>query len=115
MRWVIDEMLPPATATELNALGHDAVSVADPVLAASSDEFVYRLAVDERRVIVTENFADFAKITEQRIASEEQCVPVVFVRKRDFPRGGGLAAHLAERLDQWATKNPEPYPGPHWP
>jgi hypothetical protein len=99
----------------LNARGHDAVSIAGPVLAASSDEFVYRLAVDEQRVVVTENFADFAKITEQRMASDEPCIPVVFVRKRDLPRGGGLAAHLAEHLDRWAAKNPEPYPGPHWP
>jgi predicted nuclease of predicted toxin-antitoxin system len=115
VRWVLDEMLPRAAAARLNALGHDAISVADPVLAASSDEFVYRLAVDEQRVVVTENFSDFARIVAQRIASDEPCVPVVFVRKRDFPRGGGLAAHLADHLDQWATKNPDPYPGPHWP
>lgn len=36
MRWLIEEMLPSATATELNGLGHDASSViADPADPAS--------------------------------------------------------------------------------
>lgn len=29
-----------------------------------------------------------------------------------FP-GVGLATHLARRLHQWSTDNPDPYPGPH--
>ena len=115
MRWLIDEMLPPETATELSALGHDAISVAEANLTATADEIIYRTAIDESRIMVTENFVDFAKLLEARRARDEPCVPVVFVRKRDFPRGGGLAAHLARHLDQWAAENPDPYPGAHWP
>lgn len=115
MKWLIDETLPPATATELNTLGHDALSVGDAGLGETDDATGYAAAVEQQRAMVTENFADFSVVVTQRRASEEPCVPLVFVRKQDYPRGGALAAHLAHRLDQWATDNPEPYPGPHWP
>lgn len=115
MRWLIDEMLPPDTADQLNELGHDAIGVAVAGLAATDDALIYAAAVEQDRAMVTENFADFSVIVAQRHASEEPCVPLVFVRKRDFPRGGALAPHLAGHLHRWATDNPDPYPGPHWP
>lgn len=115
MRWLIDEMLPPAIATELEALGHDAVSVREAELVETADEVIYGVAVDAQRVVVTENFADFARLVETRAANDERCVPVVFVRKRSFPRGRGLARHLAGHLHKWAVDNPDPYPGLHWP
>ena len=115
MRWLIDAMLPRATAAELNALGHEAVGVADAGLAAGDDATVYATAVEQQRVMVTENFADFAALTQERLAAGEPCVAVVFVRKRDHPRGSALAAALARRLHEWATDNPKPYPSIHWP
>lgn len=108
-------MLPPTTAEELNALGHNAVSVAAAGLAGADDETVYAKAVRENRAVVTENFSDFSAIAAQRLASDDPCTSVVFVRKTDHPPGGGLAHHLARHLHQWATQNPTPYPGPHWP
>ena len=115
MKWLIDEMLPAATAEELNALGHDAVSVHDAALTETPDDVVYAVAVEQERVLVTENFADFARLLELRVASGEPCVPVVFVRKRNFPRGGGLARHLAAHLHKWAMDDEDPYPGVHRP
>lgn len=108
-------MLPPATATELETWGHDAIAIADSDLAETDDEAIYLLAVEQARIVVTENFADFATLLEQRIASEEPCVPIVFVRKRDFPHRGALAARLARHLHGWAQRNPDPYPGLYWP
>jgi hypothetical protein len=108
-------MLPPDTAERLNQLGHDAVSVYDAGLAGADDAEVFRSAVANDRVVVTENFADYAGILEQRRSCDEPCVPVVFVRKSAFPRGGALAAHLAEHLHTWAAQNAEPYVGAHWP
>jgi len=115
LRWLIDEMLPPSTAEELNALGHDAISVATAGLAGTDDEWVYAEALKQSRVVVTENFSDFAAIAAQRLANDDPCVPVVLVRKSDHPRGGALPHHLARHLHQWASENPNPYPGPHWP
>jgi hypothetical protein len=115
VRWLLDEMLAPATAEHLRQLGHDAVAVRDVGLAGADDLTVFAFAVSEQRVAVTENFADYAAILETRLSREEPCVGAVFVRKSDFPSGGGLATHLAAHLDKWAAANPDPYPGGHWP
>lgn len=115
MRCLLDEMLPPATADELVARGHEADAVVTLGLAGSTDAEVLQWAVDEVRVVVTENFADFAALVEQRGAADQACAPVVFVRKSAFPVGAGLAFHLAVHLDAWAQANAEPYPGVHWP
>ena len=108
-------MFPASTAEQLRALGHDAVAAREVDLAGVEDERVLAFAVADRRVMVTENFADFARLVELRQANEQPCVPVVFVRKRDLPKRGALATHLARRLDRWATRTPDPYPGLHWP
>ena len=115
MRWLIDEMLPPATAAELNTLGHEAISAREAGLGSSDDADLYAAAVSQRRVIVTENFADFAALSGRQLAAGQPSAPVVFVRKRDHPGGSTLAAALARHLHRWAADNPEPYPGIHWP
>ena len=108
-------MLPPATAAGLAALGHEAFSVAEAVLADSDDDALYETAVEQECVIVTENFADFATITKDRLAAGAPCVPVVFVQKRQHLRGSALGPALARHLHEWSVANPNPYPGVHWP
>ena len=108
-------MLPPAIASELSSLGHDSLSVAEAGLSGAADDAVYTVALTQNRMVVTENASDYAAIDAQRLAHEQPCVPVVLVRKADHPRGGALAHHLARRLHEWASANPDPYPGPHWP
>jgi predicted nuclease of predicted toxin-antitoxin system len=115
VRWLLDEMLPPRAAELLRDLGHDAVAVLDLGLAAMADEIVYERAVRERRIMVTENFADYAIILRERQVLGRECVPVVFVRRVDLPRRGSLARHLVARLVAWAEANPEPAVGLHWP
>jgi predicted nuclease of predicted toxin-antitoxin system len=114
VRWLLDEMLPPDTAAELNRRGHDATSVAALGLAGQVDSVVFDRAVAEGRVVITENVADFAALVEQRLRNDEPATPVIFVRKGDLPRRGALPHHLAERLHTWAGANPDPYLGPHW-
>ena len=115
MRFLIDEMLPSGLAARLVGRGHDAVSVHDANLAGGADEEIFSFAVAQRRVIVTENFGDYTILLESQLSRDEPCVPVVFVRKSDFPARGAMAEHLAAHLDVWATAHPEPYVGPHWP
>jgi predicted nuclease of predicted toxin-antitoxin system len=114
MKWLLDEMLPPATCRLLASKGHDAISVSDAGLAGADDDRVFARAVQERRVLVTENFADYALILEQRLSRNQPCTPIVFVRKADLPRRGSLASHLANRLLRWARAHEHPYVGPHW-
>ena len=89
-----------AVAEELTAFGHEALSVAQAGPAGSEDDTVYESAVEQRRVIVTENFADFAKLTNDWIAAGAPCVPAVFVQKRRHPRSSALAPALARHLHQ---------------
>jgi hypothetical protein len=115
VRWLLDEMLPPAAAAELVSEGHDAISVLEVGMASAEDAEILDRAVRESRVVVTENFADFAILVAQRLSSEEGRVPVVFVQRSRLPKRGALAVHLARLLDGWAMTNPDPYVGIHWP
>jgi len=106
-------MLPAAAAVELAGRGHDAVSVSDIGMGGAADAELFARAAREGRMVVTENFGDYAILVAQRMSREVACVPVGFVRRADLPRGGALAVQLARRLHEWATANPEPYIGIH--
>ena len=102
MKWLLDEMLPAATCRQLARRGHDAISVYDVNLGGADDARVFDAAVSEQRVMVTENFADYAILLEQCVSTGAPCVPVVFVRKTGSSARRALAARLAKRLDDWA-------------
>lgn len=108
-------MLPPAAAASLTELGHDALGVRDAGLAGRTDQEVFDWAVSESRIMVTEDVADYSILLEERLHRGRPCVPLVFVRRSDFPAGSGLAVHVARHLAQWAAAHPEPYLGAHWP
>lgn len=108
-------MLPHAAAKKLRDLGHDATSVTEAGMGGAPDEDVFTYAVTEERFLVTENVADYAGLLDERLRRDDPCVPVVFVRRDELGRPGSLAANLARHLHRWASANPEPYLGPHWP
>jgi predicted nuclease of predicted toxin-antitoxin system len=114
MKWLLDEMLPPTTSRALLEVGHDASSVDDAGLSGRQDGEVFDFAVGGQRLLVTENFADYATLLEQRSSRDRPCVPVVFIRKSNIAGRGAMAVRLAKRLDSWARKHPDPYIGPHW-
>jgi hypothetical protein len=114
VKWLLDEMLPPAMALKWNEKGHDAVIVVGFGLVGSIDRDVFAYAVETDRVIVTENYADIAAIMEHRQSRDQPCVPGVFVRRTALPRRGAMAEHLARKLHRWASESPEPYVGLHW-
>lgn len=106
-------MLPPESAVSLNQSGHDARSVLNRQ-ANMLDPNIFQLAVDEGRIIVTENFGDFSALLARRLSSGQPCVPVVFVHKLDFGSGSALATRLALAHNAWTRVNDPPYIGPHW-
>jgi predicted nuclease of predicted toxin-antitoxin system len=115
VRFLLDEMFPVGAAEELRSAGHDAASVAELDLLATPDAEIFGRAVTDDRVIVTENFQDFATLLELRSTREERLFPVVFVRKSSLPKGARRMSHaLAERLVRWCENNPEPYRHAHW-
>jgi hypothetical protein len=105
VRFLIDEMFPPAVCALLTERGHDAVHVRDLGLDARPDAEVAIAAVREGHALVTENVKDFAA---------ERDVVVVCVLKSRLG-GRGMAVRLADLLDGWADRYPEPYVGLHWP
>jgi predicted nuclease of predicted toxin-antitoxin system len=107
LRFLIDEMFPPATAERLrDHHGHDALHVTEAGLGASDDAEVAAAARAQSRAVVTENVVHFAG---------QRDLVLVFVRKRNLPTGGAQASALATLLDRWAAGHPAPYQGPHWP
>jgi len=105
MRFLIDEMFPPATCQPLKECGHDAVHVRHRGVDARPDPEVAAVAAREDRVLVTENIKDFVS---------EQGLVIVCVLKSRL-RQKGMAGHLAVTLDAWAQAHPDPYLGLHWP
>ncbi len=105
MRFLIDEMFPPATCQRLAKHGHDAVHVRDRGVDARPDPEVAAVAAAEGRALVTENVRDFAG---------ERGIVVVCVLKSRLP-SSGMHVDLSALLDGWAKTNPEPYVGLHWP
>jgi Domain of unknown function (DUF5615) len=105
MRFLIDEMFPPDTCNELATLSHDAVHVRDRGVDARPDPEVAAVAVREGRVLVAENVKDFAA---------EHDIVILCVLKSRLP-SRGMAARLARMLEAWASANPDPYVGVHWP
>ena len=108
-------MMPPAAVDELARLGHDAISALRIEFGAADDIEVFDRAVAEDRVIVTENFAEFAALLAERQNRGASAVPIVFVRRDSLPRRGAQATHLARKLHAWADANPDPFVGLYWP
>lgn len=107
MRFLLDEMFPVGAAQQLrDEFGHDAVHVSEVGLAGVADAEVGNTARAEKRVVVTENVADFAA---------ELDLVLVCILKQRLPSGGAQARALATMLDRWANDNPRPYIGQHWP
>ncbi|MFP4636565.1 MAG: DUF5615 family PIN-like protein [Nitriliruptoraceae bacterium] len=107
MRFLLDEMFPPLAATVLrDAFDHDALHVGEVGLSGAEDAAVATFARGGQRAVVTENISDYAA---------EPDLVLVCLLKRRLPAGGAQARAVAELLDRWATDNPDPYVGHHWP
>lgn len=107
MRFLLDEMFSRAAAALLrDAFGHDAMHVGEVGLSGADDAVVATFARSEHCAVVTENISDYAA---------ESDLVLVCVLKRKLPSGGAQFRASAELLDRWATDNPDPYVGQHWP
>ena len=115
VKWLFDEMFPPECAKRLCELGHDALSVHGIGLAGHGDEEVFSAAISQGRVPSRRTLVTSRYLLDQHLSRQETCVPVVFLHRDRFPRGGSMADKVAALLDGSARDNPEPYLGTHWP
>jgi predicted nuclease of predicted toxin-antitoxin system len=68
VRLLLDEMLSPAIARELQARGHDVTAVSgDPKRQALSDLEVLVVAREERRALVTNNVRDYRPLHHEAV------------------------------------------------
>lgn len=101
MRFLLDEMLSPDISEWLRQGGHDAVSVLEIGLAATEDAIICDRARADARVMVTENFADYAP---------QRDLTLLFIRRSQFSSPAVTSAAII----RWSEEHPAPYPGVHW-
>ncbi|HEU0189927.1 MAG TPA: DUF5615 family PIN-like protein [Mycobacterium sp.] len=100
-RLLLDEMFHPRIATELTARGHECISVAaDPVLRESPAADLLQHAVDEDRILVTNNVVDFEALRRQRHAAGEAVPPLIYISDGAFPRNRRFVSCMTAALDQ---------------
>jgi hypothetical protein len=78
VRYLLDEMYPRAAAVALRDNCIDAVAIKELEIAAADDPTVLSWARDHRRVVVTENVPDFARLA----TTHDHCGIVMYPRTR---------------------------------
>jgi predicted nuclease of predicted toxin-antitoxin system len=88
VRLLLDEMISPRIGRELRERGHDvqAVKRDRPDLTGRDDRELIRRMAAERRVIVTNDVADFQAIHDRLLAAREEHSGMVFTFDATMPR-----------------------------
>jgi predicted nuclease of predicted toxin-antitoxin system len=101
VRLLLDEMIGPRVAESLRELGLDAIGIVERTdLRSLADEAVLEYAQDQRRIVVTRNVPDFARLDHEWRAAGRRHQGLVMVTENVFPQNrnlvGALVAALAE-------------------
>lgn len=86
MRLLLDEMYPATLAKALGAAGIDASTVAELGLAGRSDPEVFAVAVAQNEAVLTENVADFARISAEHLTAGRHHPGVLIALSSRFSR-----------------------------
>jgi predicted nuclease of predicted toxin-antitoxin system len=94
-RLLLDEMYPPALAADLRDRGIDCLAVLEPRagLAGTPDDRVLAWAAAEGRAVVTQNVADFA-----RLSATASHRGIVLVPASRYPRSRSGLRRLGDEL-----------------
>jgi len=97
-------MYSPRIAALLVAQHVDCVAVAeDDVLRAIGDETVLLSALDQQRVLVTNNVVDFEPLRRARTAAGLPVPPLIYTDDATFPRSRAFVDRMATALAVAAT------------
>lgn len=108
MRFLLDEHVSPLVASLLRAQGHDAVAVAErPGLRGLADQGLWRVALEENRVLVTYDVGDFGRLAQRSARTAEAHAGLVLVGAQAFPPAVDGVGRLAAALDALAPANPD--------
>jgi hypothetical protein len=111
IRALLDEMLTPAIADQLNQRGHDVTAVkTSPGLIALSDEDLLAEATSDQRLLITLNVRDFVLIDRNWKAAGRAHAGLVYVMTSTFPQNRGFVGALVGSLDAASTSGALPDP-----
>jgi hypothetical protein len=107
VRLLLDEHFSKLIAGQLRELGHDVVSVTErPELSGLNDHEVLSAMTRERRMLVTENWADFHREIRRAEADGLDHCGVLFTSARQLPRSRGTVGLFVRVLDDFLVRHP---------
>jgi predicted nuclease of predicted toxin-antitoxin system len=86
LKLLLDEMYPPALAEALRRYGIEAFTVVERGLGGRSDPDILAAAAADGQVLLTENVADFAQISAERLTAGEHHAGVLIALSTRFSR-----------------------------
>ncbi len=102
MRLLLDEMYPPALAVALRDAGIDTTTVAESGVAGRSDADVLATAMAQDRTVLSENVADFARISADLLSTGGHHAGVLIALSSRFSRRPAGIRPLVEALREVA-------------
>ncbi len=104
MKLLLDEMYPAALADALRAVDVDVATVAELGLAGSSDPDLFAAAIAHGYTLLTENVADFARVSAEHLNAGRHHPGVLIALSSRFSRRpagiGALVAAVRVTVDQ---------------
>lgn len=104
MKLLLDEMYPPRLAQALRAAGVDAATVAELRLAGGSDPEVFAAAVAGGRALLTENVADFTRISAEHLSAGRHHPGVLIALSSRFSRRAAGTGPLVAAIRELAGR-----------
>lgn len=96
---MLDEMFSPRIGQLLSRRGIDCIRVADDrLLCAQDDATVLATALDQGRVLVTNNVVDFEPLRRSRVALGDSVPPLIYTDDATFPRNRNYVSQLVVAL-----------------
>jgi uncharacterized protein with PIN domain len=104
LKLLLDEMYSPRLAEALRVAGIDASTVAELGLAGAADPEVLAAAIAEERVLLTENVADFTRISAELLIAGRHHPGVLIALSSRFPRRVAGAGPLVTAIQELAEQ-----------
>jgi uncharacterized protein with PIN domain len=95
LKLLLDERYSPRLAETLRAAGMDPSTVAELGLTGAADPEVLAIAIAEERVLLTENVADFSRISAEHLIAGRHHPGVLIALSSRFSRRAAGVGRLA--------------------